>query len=1319
MSELVYTAINDIPRIHDELRRGFRSGKTKSIAYRKEQIAQVGYMLMDHEVRWKEAFRVDLGRPALETELLDLSPVISEVRLAYDNVGKWANPQNAPFSINWFAMSPKLKAEPKGVVLLISPFNFPLFLLLSPLVSAIAGGNAVLMKPSEMTPAVSALFAELIPQYLDPELYRIVNGGVPETTKVLELPWDHIMYIGNGRVGKIVSAAGAKHLTPVSTELGGKNPVIIDPKCDLKMTARRILWGKTCNAGQICMSPDYVLVPKNFQDAFVEAMKEAYDAFYPNGPASSDSLSRIISELHTGRIKKLIDDTHGTIVFGGDVDVSKKYISPTLVKDVPENDSLMSEEIFGPVLAVVPVADVDAAIEFVRARDHPLVIYVFSPDAKFISKVTDNTESGSVVANDTLLHAGAFGLPVGGIGPSGTGYYRGKLAFDQFTHIRTSLNNPSWVDALVLGGRFPPYKFGALKRAHSALFPLFRHDLASKVPLQRDWLPDLLLCLYTMAPKKMKKSDDDASASSYSASDLARSVRHFTLWARNAGIVWTFEDFPPGDDLVSNVWNVQMPQWLTTVELPLSVLPHRRRAVLNDLKAQAAADTATGVLDSSYDSALQEALVVIIFASYRIKKLHDSDQDPPEAAWRRPVDDLIELAFDHGRGWEVGLESSLALPYSNAHLKSGATAIADTVVYRHRRGFFDELAGDASAEAFIADASCLSTTMDTDLHILTFAAEYQGDIETGNRLLYDLAAGQHQRKILGTSRDVIYGIACTRGVVKVYASWWRKPASPKQITVRRNLTSFDLRDPLQAYRFFLFLLRVQKLIDQSYDDHMKDLDAVALHDSFTEGQESWRCDKHEGSHHISDHGHGDGIREASAVSPELIGDLAEDLESDDDDWDDMEDAGAGAIESLPPLWPPDQRAIKAGRYVKSSYWPVESPSVPSKPSVNLTYSHRPLECAICSSVIYLYLLQTTLHIIHAAGTFTNIRHSPPFPTLNTKSGYLSTEEYSDIPMSPVTYKRSSGGGFIASDSNGGDSSGHSAPQEASARATNSVSPATLGLVAVALFVASASLMMRIVKMRRRRWAASRRLPTPIYKPHLWDTILATPCITKSPAEAEWKRLMPISVEIILKNNSASPSESPALGPRAPAMRDAAAQRYRGPGIAAAESSKDSDKKFFEIKGKFGCDSFRCTQCGSLIRFTGADGRWEVHDTDYSTPLIKVLSSNTKDQGSADFDADSNSDSDDDHNGSDSGGGSITTSTTIGKSKEASTKINLGNWNGGSGSTRINGSNNDSSNNNNNDKSDNGNISSSDNNSGPGSGGGNDGIRLATRCWTGR
>ncbi|EJF59174.1 aldehyde dehydrogenase [Dichomitus squalens] len=458
MSTLAYTSIEEIPKIHATARAAFQSGRTKSIEFRKAQIAQVGYLIKDNEQRFKEALRSDLGRPDQETELLDFGPTYAEVKDAYSNVAKWAKPQGIPFSINWFAMKPRVVAEPKGVALIISPFNFPIFLLLTPLISAIAAGSAAVLKPSEQTPAFSTLIAELVPKYLDPELYHVINGGVPETTKILELQWDHILYTGNGRVGRIIALAAAKHLTPVTLELGGKNPVVIDPRVDVKLAARRLLWGRFSNAGQICLSPEYVLVPEHFQDTLVEALKEAYASFYPEGPEKSDSLSRIVSSAHAARIKKLIDETKGTIVVGGQADVEKRYIAPTVVRDVKEGDSLLGDEIFGPVLALVPVKDVDEAIKFIQAREYPLAVYVFTHDKQFEKKVFSNTKSGAAVTNETVITAGVPGLPVGGIGPSGYGYYTGKHAFEQFSHYRVSLKNPAWVDKVAFFFRYPPYK---------------------------------------------------------------------------------------------------------------------------------------------------------------------------------------------------------------------------------------------------------------------------------------------------------------------------------------------------------------------------------------------------------------------------------------------------------------------------------------------------------------------------------------------------------------------------------------------------------------------------------------------------------------------------------------------------------------------------------------------------------------------------------------------------------------------------------------------------------------------------------------------
>ncbi|KAI0750051.1 aldehyde dehydrogenase [Daedaleopsis nitida] len=467
MATLTYTAIDEIPKIHATAREAFASGRTQSLQFRKAQITQVAYMVKDNEQRFKDALKSDLGRPYQETELFDFGPVFGEVRMAYDNIEQWTKPESTKFSINWAPMRPKVVPEPKGVVLLISPFNFPMFLLLSPLVSAIAAGNGAIMKPSEQTPAFSQLLAELVPKYLDKELYVVINGGVPETTKILELQWDHILYTGNGRVGKIIAAAAAKHLTPVTLELGGKNPVVIDPKVDVKMCAKRLLWGRFSNAGQICLSPEYVLCPAHFQDTLVAALKEAYASFYPDGPEKSDSFARIVTRTHAERIKRLLDETKGTVILGGGTDVENRYIAPTVVRDVKADDSLLREEIFGPVLPIVPVKDVDEAIAFIRGREYPLAVYVFSHDPEFEKKVFRNTKSGAAVTNETVISAGVPGLPVGGIGPSGYGYYTGKHCFEQFSHFRVSLNNPTWVDKVAFGFRYPPYKPDYKKRLRS------------------------------------------------------------------------------------------------------------------------------------------------------------------------------------------------------------------------------------------------------------------------------------------------------------------------------------------------------------------------------------------------------------------------------------------------------------------------------------------------------------------------------------------------------------------------------------------------------------------------------------------------------------------------------------------------------------------------------------------------------------------------------------------------------------------------------------------------------------------------------------
>ncbi|GJE85335.1 NAD-aldehyde dehydrogenase [Phanerochaete sordida] len=456
MPSLVYTNVDDVPKIHAELKQSFQTGKTRDIAFRKEQLAQLAWLLKDNTERFAEALQADMHRPSIESDLLDVGASISEAVDAYNNVAKWAKTEKARWTLNFFTMRPAIRKEPKGIVLIIAPFNFPVLLLLGHLASALAAGNTVVLKPSELTTATSQLIAELVPKYLDPDVVRVVNGDIPVVTKLLELPWDHILYTGNARVAKIVCAAAAKHLTPVTTELGGKSPVIIDPRCDLKLAARRILWGKMSNAGQVCVAPDYVLVPREAQDALVDALVETYKSFYPEDPAKSESFSRIVTQAHTTRIKRIIDGTRGKVVVGGEVDVEERYVAPTIIRDVPLDDTTMEDEIFGPVLPIVPVADFDEAIAVINAHEHPLSLYVFTQDAALKEKVFAHTQSGGALANEVLVHVGATGLPFGGIGPSGSGSLTGKHGFDTFTHMRATLDSPWYVD-LVMKGRYPPY----------------------------------------------------------------------------------------------------------------------------------------------------------------------------------------------------------------------------------------------------------------------------------------------------------------------------------------------------------------------------------------------------------------------------------------------------------------------------------------------------------------------------------------------------------------------------------------------------------------------------------------------------------------------------------------------------------------------------------------------------------------------------------------------------------------------------------------------------------------------------------------------
>ncbi|KAG8945726.1 hypothetical protein FRC04_000585 [Tulasnella sp. 424] len=463
---LAYTPIDDIPKIHERLTSGFRSGKLKSIEYRKNQLLQLAYLVKENSKRFEDAFAVDLGRHTLETRVSEFNGTLSEIIEAYKSVDKWTKPEKAPFDLQWFPLGPKIYKSPKGVVLIIGPFNYPLVCTIAIMAGAIAAGCACVIKMSEQTPSISNLVTELFPKYMDQDLFQIYNGGIPETSKILELQWDHIVFTGSTTVGKVVAAAAAKHLTPVTLELGGQNPVFLDPSYDLDVAARRLLWGRFMNVGQVCLAPNHIFVPASAQDKLVDALSRAYETFYPEGPANSESISRVVTTGAFDRLKGLLEKTQGTVVKGGLAEANRegRFIPPTIVKDVKEGDALLSGEIFGPILPIVPVKDLQEGIDYTNARSHPLALYIFTDDAKLKKYVIENTQSGAVDVNDVAVHMAIPGLPFGGVGTSGYGAHTGKFSFDTFTHHRSSIDSPAWVDK-IFSFRFPPYTEKKLKQS--------------------------------------------------------------------------------------------------------------------------------------------------------------------------------------------------------------------------------------------------------------------------------------------------------------------------------------------------------------------------------------------------------------------------------------------------------------------------------------------------------------------------------------------------------------------------------------------------------------------------------------------------------------------------------------------------------------------------------------------------------------------------------------------------------------------------------------------------------------------------------------
>lgn len=442
-------------RIDDLTRRQreyFKSGATLPRSFREAQLAALEHAVRKYEDKISEALHQDLRKSKVEAYGTEIGFVLAEARHTRKHVGRWMR------GGSWF--SPLLTApsrsrivfQPLGMNLIIAPWNYPFHLAFVPLIGAIAAGNVAIVKPSELSPATSAVVAELVRETFDEQYIAVVEGDVPVAQALLARPWDHIFFTGSTEVGRIVARAGAEHLSRVTLELGGKSPAIVQPSAELDVTAKRLVWGKFTNAGQTCVAPDYLLVHSSVHDQLVEKIRDAVRTFYGNDPRQSADYGRIITPKHWKRLAGLIDPDK--VAIGGDLDESDRYIGPTIMTNATMNDRAMAEEIFGPILPVMRYETLDEAIAMVGERPNPLALYLFTRDSSDEETVLERVSFGGGCINNTLVHMADPELPFGGIGASGLGAHHGRYSFEAFSHRKGVLKTGTFLDPSV---KYPPY----------------------------------------------------------------------------------------------------------------------------------------------------------------------------------------------------------------------------------------------------------------------------------------------------------------------------------------------------------------------------------------------------------------------------------------------------------------------------------------------------------------------------------------------------------------------------------------------------------------------------------------------------------------------------------------------------------------------------------------------------------------------------------------------------------------------------------------------------------------------------------------------
>ncbi|RMZ87967.1 hypothetical protein DV736_g4818, partial [Chaetothyriales sp. CBS 134916] len=451
------TPVEEIPKIVNRVKQGFFAHKTRPVEFRLKQLRKLYWAIQDHQADILEACERDLGKGYFEAMLSEITWVQNDIIFITKNLEKWVKDEK-PADISWSnkLVSPRIRKDPLGTVLVIGAFNFPFNLSLSPMVAGISAGNSVILKPSDQTSNCAAIMQKIVEEALDADCYACIQGGIPETQALLAERWDKIFFTGSSNTAKIIVKAASNYLTPVALELGGKNPAIVTRKANIHLAARRLLWSKTLNAGQVCISQNYTLVDKEVLPTFITEIKSAFAEFFPKGAKNNPDYGKIVNQRAFDRLKKMLDDSSGKIVLGGTVDAKQLFIEPTVVVVDDVNDSLLAQESFGPLIPVLGVDNLDQAISIANSiHATPLGLYAFGSKEE-TDKMLREVRSGGASINDGFFHGTIPTLAFGGVGDSGNGAYRGKASFDEFSHHRSITTTPGWMESL-LAVRYPPF----------------------------------------------------------------------------------------------------------------------------------------------------------------------------------------------------------------------------------------------------------------------------------------------------------------------------------------------------------------------------------------------------------------------------------------------------------------------------------------------------------------------------------------------------------------------------------------------------------------------------------------------------------------------------------------------------------------------------------------------------------------------------------------------------------------------------------------------------------------------------------------------